>query len=323
VDRAPARLRSLFAPGLSGLLEDIRERVALLGKDVEKLRTESAAERRSIDERLTRIEENFDTLRSLIRGRDDRAQQKLKAGLSSVVNLMAVLPELKIGGVIPPFPHQGFEITGEEAAFLTHLIRRHRPKLIMELGSGSSTFLFAAALRANGSGRLISIEHESEHAAHTAQMLAQADLSDWVELLVAPLAERGVDGRAFHWYDIGPRLAALNERIDLLFIDGPPGKMQSLSRYPALPVLRPHLASHALIFVDDAGREDETRMIELWRGLENIAFKSETLDFLPRAPVLLTMGHENPIAELHVARDERIEAAASGSFIQGRRSGVS
>ena len=314
--RMPERLRALLTLGRTDLLQAIHR----LGEGLEAFRAEAAADRRAMEDRLSRIEENFSTLRSLIRGRDDRGQQKLKAGLSSIVNLMAVLPELKISGVVPPFPHQGFEITGEEAAFLTHLIRRQRPKLILELGSGSSTFLFAAALRANGGGRLISVEHEREHARHTAQFLEQADLSGWAEIVVAPLVERSVGDRVFQWYDLDGVLATLAEKIDLLFVDGPPGKMQSLSRYPALPILRPHLSPQALIFVDDGGREDETRMIELWRELEDVAFKSETLDFLPRAPVLLTMGDDSRIAELHIARDER---ADGGAFAQGRRSGTS
>ncbi len=314
--RMPERLRSLLTLGRTDLLQAIH----LLGEKLDKVHGEAAADRRAIEARLTQVEENFSTLRSLIRGRDDRGQQKLKAGLSSIVNLLAILPELKISGVVPPFPHQGFEITGEEAAFLTHLIRRRRPKLVFELGSGSSTFLFAAALRANGDGRLISVEHEREHARRTAQFLEQADLSAWTEIVVAPLIERNVGDRVFQWYDLDRHLGTLSEKIDLLFVDGPPGKMQSLSRYPALPILKPHLSPQALIFIDDGGREDETRMIDLWRELENVAFKSETLDFLPRAPVLLTLGGESRVAELHIARDERADAAA---FAQGRRSGAS
>jgi predicted O-methyltransferase YrrM len=303
-------------------LESLNERLAALGKSVDGLRAEGTDERRAVEERLTRIEENFDTLRSLIRGRDDRAQQKLKAGLSSIVNLMAVLPELKINGVIPPFPHQGFEITGEEAAFLTQLVRRHRPRLVMELGSGSSTFLFAAALRANGAGRLIAVEHDREHARQTAQFLAQADLSDWVQLVIVPLVERRFGDGAFQWYDLDGLLATLSERIDLLFIDGPPGKMQSLSRYPALPLLKPHLSPQAMVFVDDGGREDETRMVEMWRDIDGFAFKREQLDFLARAPVLLTLGSESRVAELHIAREERSEpSAAAGAH--GSRSRAS
>ena len=279
----------------------------------------------ALEKRLDRIEADIEGLRRLIRRRDDNAQRMLRAGFSSMANLLSILPALGSDGVIPPFPHLGFEITGEEAAYLFHLVRRRKPGLILELGSGSSTFLFAAALKANGSGRLISVEHESDHAERTTQFLDQAGLLEWVELVTAPLVEQQIGERSFAWYELAPLLARLKDDIDLLFVDGPQGKKQSLSRYPALPVLAPHLAPQAIVFVDDGGREDETRMIELWRELDDVAFASETLSFLPRAPVLLTMAsRESRVAELHPLKGEEPEATEAGAdFAPERRSGTS
>ncbi len=303
----PARLRALLTLGLSRDVSASTERIA------------------AIDDRLNKIESDIAALASLVRARDNHAQKKLRAGFSSLLNMIAILPQLEIEGVLPPFPHQGFEITGEEAAFLFQLIRRLRPKLVMELGGGSSTILFAAALRANGAGRLISVEHDEEHAKRTAQLLEQAELAGWVQPVMAPLVECRVGDQAFNWYSLDPLLAAFSEKIDLLFVDGPPGKIQSLSRYPALPLLAPHLAPHATVFVDDGGRDDEMQMIELWRGLEDVAFESEALDFLPHAPVLLTMGTgESRVAALRQARDETPGPAAAENveaFGGGRRSG--
>jgi predicted O-methyltransferase YrrM len=282
------------------------------------------AHTRTTHERLQRIEDELASLKSIIRTRDDRAQKKLKAAMASLVNVVSILPQLDIKGVVPPFPHQGFEITGEEAAFLFHLIRRHRPKLVMELGSGSSTVLFAAALRANGSGRLISIEHDPAHAERTRTLLEQAELSDRAELLLAPLSDLQLGDRSFHWYGLGSLLERLTDKIDFLFVDGPPGKEQPLSRYPALPMLARHLSPRALVFVDDGAREDETLMVKLWREMENVTFQAEALDFLPHAPVLLTMGGESRIAELRRAREERSDAPEDVElFGQTRRTGVS
>jgi predicted O-methyltransferase YrrM len=292
LDRIAGRLRSFLTLGLSDEAAAARESAAAL------------------DARLSKIEADIAALASLVRKRDDRAQKKLRAGFSSLINMIKILPELDVDGVLPPFPHQGFEITGEEAAFLFQLIRRHRPKLIMELGSGSSTVLFAAALRANGSGRLISVEHDETHAAQTAQLLHQAGLSGWVEPILAPLTKRSLGEHTFEWYGLDPLLRTLADKIDLLFVDGPPGKMQTLSRYPALPVLAPHLSPRAMVFVDDGGRDDEMQMVELWRELEDAPFESEALDFLPHAPVLLTMGRsESRVATLHPARDDRADRA--------------
>jgi len=303
-----ARMRSFLTLGLS-------DRIA-----------EMHASTLAMHERLQRIEDDLVALRSIVRTRDDRAQKKLKAALSSLANLVSILPELDIKGVIPPFPHQGFEITGEEAAYFFHLIRRQRPKLMMELGSGSSTVLFAAALRANGSGRLISVEHDEAHAKHTAALLAQAGLSERAELVLAPLSDLALNDRTFQWYGLGPLLETLSEKIDLLFVDGPPGKVQSLSRFPALPMLAPHLAPRAMVIVDDGAREDEIEMVKRWRDLDGGGFEAEALDFLPHAPVLLTMAaSESRVAEFRLAREEREENTGEDLevFSHGRRSGTS
>ncbi len=304
--RLVALLRSFFTLGLAGDLAAVDKQA------------------QTIDARLAKIEEDLVALRTIVRTRDDRAHQRLKAALASLTNVISILPELNVKGAVPPFPHQGFEIAGEEAAFLFHLVRRHRPKLILELGSGSSTVLFAAALRANGAGRVISVEHDAAHARHTAQLLEQAGLSDRVELTLAPLVALQIAERTFQWYDLAPRLNSLAEKIDLVFVDGPPGKVQTLSRYPALPVLLPHLSPRALVFVDDGSREDETKMVAMWAEMEAVAFETEALDFLPHAPVLLTMaGSESRVAELRRAREERGEPEAEEIEVFGRRSGTS
>jgi predicted O-methyltransferase YrrM len=329
----PARLRSLLTFGLSDLVVSIHERLAAMDRDVRATLAEHAAVRAGIEERLGRIElklerisdgsasedlrrdiaeirargerlgPDMDALRSLITGEAERAQRKLSAGLSSAVNLLSIVPQLSLQGVVPRFSHHGWEITGELAAFLFHLVRRHRPNLIFELGSGSSTVLLAAAARANGRGRVISIEHDPLYRDRTAQSLEQTELSDWVQLVEVPLVEQQFGGRKVQWYHLAPLLRHLTDKIDFLLVDGPPGRIQPLSRYPALPVLAPRLSPQAQIIIDDGGREDEARMIELWRDLD-IPFVSETLAFLPRAPILLKMGAKQAeIAELRRLKD--------------------
>ena len=195
----------------------------------------------------------------------------------------------------------------------------------MELGSGSSTVLFAAALRANGGGRIISIEHDRTHAKHTTTLLEQAGLAERVELVFAPLADLTLGGRSFQWYDLGALLMRLPEKIDLLFVDGPPGKVQSLSRYPALPIFAPHLSPRALVIVDDGAREDEIEMVELWRELEGVGFEAEALDFLPHAPVLLTMARAKAASPScgEPAREARRGERETCRRLAGRRCGFS
>jgi hypothetical protein len=169
---------------------------------------------------------------------------------------------------------------------------------------------------------VIAVEHDEEHARHTAALLAQAELSDRAEIVLAPLTDLTLSGRTFQWYDLQPVLSAVSEKIDLLFVDGPPGKVQSLSRFPALPVLAAHLSPRAIVVVDDGAREDETKMVALWRELDDVSFDAEALDFLPHAPILLTMqGSESRVAELRRAREDRGEIGEEVELFE-RRSGT-
>ncbi len=51
----------------------------------------------------------------------------------------------------------------------------------------------------------------------------------------------------------------------MLVIDGPPEAVGPLARYPAGPSLFPSLSVGATVFLDDAARDDEKRIIERWQ----------------------------------------------------------
>lgn len=136
----------------------------------------------------------------------------------------------------------------------------HKPKTILECSSGASTLILAAACRANGRGRVLSLEHEAEHAARTRKELERQGLDIYAEVRLAPLESVEISGQRWLWY----QHQDLPSDIELLVIDGPPGRLQPLSRYPALPLLRQHLAADAWIFLDDAARADEQEAVRLW-----------------------------------------------------------
>lgn len=56
------------------------------------------------------------------------------------------------------------------------------PRVIVEFGSGASTLAIADALRQNGIGKLISIEHNDNYGAQTLGTLQAECLEDWVDL---------------------------------------------------------------------------------------------------------------------------------------------
>lgn len=77
----------------------------------------------------------------------------------------------------------------------------------------------------------------------------------------APLTNHPIKDAGFQWY----ALYNLPDcRIGMLVIDGPSGFIQRHSRYPALPLLFDRLADDCVIFLDDAARQDEREIVEIW-----------------------------------------------------------
>ncbi|MCB0403179.1 MAG: hypothetical protein KDD51_00235, partial [Bdellovibrionales bacterium] len=111
--------------------------------------------------------------------------------------------------------------------------------------------------------------HDPEFAEVTRERIQRFAL-DNVELRYAPLTDVELSGKLWKWYDIDPN--SIKESIDLLFIDGPPGHLQALSRFPALPILGEKLSPSALIILDDANRPDEQATIAAWvREFSNLS----------------------------------------------------
>ena len=166
----------------------------------------------------------------------------------------------------------GFAMQPVSMLALVEEVLARKPGLIVECGSGTSTLWIARALARNGKGRLVSLEHLKEYFDKTSRSLQQQGLEQWVDLRLAPLQEMHVNGQPFQWYD--PAAIADLADIDILSVDGPPGFIGPLARYPALPMLRGKLAADALILVDDAEREDERAVMERWKEEVNGIWKA-------------------------------------------------
>lgn len=131
------------------------------------------------------------------------------------------------------------------------------PGLIVEFGSGASTVLIASILKRLGRGKLISFDHDPGFATTTEARLEEITASEYVDLIVAPLADQEFGGTAVTWYDIDTVSAALpGDTIDLLIVDGPPNTEGS-ARWPAVNFLNPQLAPRAVVLADDGRRKPE------------------------------------------------------------------
>lgn len=148
---------------------------------------------------------------------------------------------------------------------VVRLLTETRPSLVLECGSGSSTVVIARCLRALGRGRVISLEHDPVYARHTTDLLRREGLDDLATVVTAPLTKRETKGQPLRWY--GPQYEPLlNRSIEVLLVDGPPGNSGPRARYPAVPLLLPHLAPECWIVLDDGDRQDERAVAHQWRG---------------------------------------------------------
>ena len=167
-------------------------------------------------------------------------------------------------GLRRPLPQmKGFTVFPDFAALLVGLIKETRPKLVVELGSGVSTVIAAYCLEELGSGKVLSMEHETKYAAVTRRHLRTHGLERYAKVIHAPLEELNLGGRSWKWYDKS-KFRGINN-IDMLVVDGPPGPLQKLSRYPALPVLAAKMAPGAVVVLEDAKRKDERQIVKMWR----------------------------------------------------------
>lgn len=159
--------------------------------------------------------------------------------------------------------------------YLIQYLLEHRPKCIVELGSGSSTIIIARTLQILGEKETvhIAVDHETKYLGLTRDAAQLNSVAEGIEFLCCPLEQ--YESLDKLWYGgLAEKLADC--RIDLLIIDGPPGPLQPLSRYPALPILMPFLAEHCTVVLDDAARGDEQEIIRCWQN----EFPGFTLDLI-------------------------------------------
>ena len=185
------------------------------------------------------------------------AQLEALTWLSRAVGLSWSLPALR-----------GWAASPDVLLRLHEYIRYEKPKVVVECGSGSSTLVIADALRQNGEGVLISLEHSADFGGETQALLEREGLTQWVDLRIADLEPwKGPhlsteEGETVKWYASACLTGIQN--IDLLFVDGPPGATCKYARYPALPALSDRLAPGAQVWMDDTIRQEETDMAKDW-----------------------------------------------------------
>lgn len=137
-----------------------------------------------------------------------------------------------------------------------------KPSVVLECGSGLTTLMLARCCQLNQQGHVYSLEDGDEFAKNIRAYLDRYDLCAYASVIHAPLQKLSIDGKYYDWY---AKEQIPDSRIDMLIIDGPSGFIQKNSRYPAIPILLGNLTQHCMVFLDDAAREDEREIVELWK----------------------------------------------------------
>ena len=174
-----------------------------------------------------------------------------------------------INRLIRTLPARGWHLRADAMKLIAEIVAEVRPRLVLELGSGSSTVLLARQCASlGGDARVVSVEEKSRFAARTSRLLQHHDLLDRVSLVVSPVVRTRVGSWRGYCYEMGTGVAAAmaGGRAEIVLIDGPMSAwtMRGDCRYGTLPLIRRWLAAGAIVLVDDAGRRRERDIIERW-----------------------------------------------------------
>ncbi|WP_432013558.1 O-methyltransferase [Streptomyces cucumeris] len=152
-------------------------------------------------------------------------------------------------------------ISAQGGRLLYNLIRAARPATVVEFGTsfGISTLHLAAAVRDNGSGRVISTELSAAKAAAARRTFAETGLEDLITVLEG---------------DARDTLATVAGSADFVLLDG----WKDLC-LPVLRLLEPRLAPGTLVVADDVDLEDLAPYLDYVRdprnGYQSVTFPVE------------------------------------------------
>lgn len=258
----------------------------------------SAAEREAkrAAEQAKRAADQSSRLREAV----TRQERELRLSIMDQIDNQVVLLEdyMQLMRLVPmslPMPRPGTWAASEDLLlWLAGYVLEHRPRTVVDLGSGQSSVWMAAAMRTAGyDGRVIGVDHDEVFAQGTRELARRQGVEEWLTVVHAPLREQVIEGRSVRWYDLDA-LARI-DGIDLLCIDGPPGQGTSHARWPALPAFYARLSAKATVVLDDMIRRDEQENLEEWMGLYP-GFEVERLDFEKGAAIMRRGPAEPPIS---------------------------
>ncbi|MCA9365082.1 MAG: class I SAM-dependent methyltransferase, partial [Candidatus Moranbacteria bacterium] len=207
-----------------------------------------------------------------------------------------------------PLRYGGWAISEDILYDVLQFCLLKEPKVVLDLGSGTSTIVlgeYAKRMKRKGVDvKIISVDSNKEWLEDTKSLLIKIHSEDHVKLVYAPI----VQTKHGHYYDPEKIIEILEEKIECIVVDGPPGSTQEQARYPVMPFFENMISKDGVIFLDDGKRKDEKEIVERW--LENFPeWKSEYRKYMKGGFILyrkeadmekyVIANHNSEIAELH------------------------
>lgn len=254
----------------------------------------------AIEQIVAKITENQKSeLAEFKRNLDKRIDKGFNNSIKQVESFIGVQSFLETGELGMDF--HGWPISSDIALYLLGRIKANNYDLIIEFGSGTSTQLFAKAMRQLTSSslelipskkerllagdlhqgknselveftqdlpaRVLTFEHNKKYFDKTLSELEQNGLADMVNLVHAPLIDCPIGEDNYLYYDCDKSLSHIADIYQgrtakiLVLVDGPPGATGPFARMPAMRKLLNNLANHQLDVVLDDYIRNEEKQI--------------------------------------------------------------
>jgi hypothetical protein len=156
-------------------------------------------------------------------------------------------------------------------------IYHSRPTLVLEFGSGISTSCLAQYMReVHGSASrtfVVTLEEDARRCEETYATAASLGLAEHVSIVHAPLKRQMIEGRETLSYRLTGELQSLLAHLqpNFVFIDSPGPTTDPLSRFGTLPLFLEFVAPGSPFYLDDALRDRELEVGQLWSTIPGIS----------------------------------------------------
>jgi hypothetical protein len=176
-----------------------------------------------------------------------------------------------------------WSLTASALNFLERQVQILQPRVMLEFGSGISTVCLARYMQElhGDSNRvyLFSIEQEVRFVQSTKELLKSLQLEKYVQIVVCPLRRQLIKSVEASCYDLSFNFlkgALKDNRPDFVVIDGPAAEPGA--RFGALPLIQPFLNGESWFFLDDALRDGELKVAQLWKRLPGVQINGICLE---------------------------------------------